>query len=130
LGRSIARANRVGASAQGARHDPKTPIAAARRACLAGRDDSTDRKRIGDWAEGGAHAPPVGPRRHGARLPGPDTAVAGSRGGEVDFAAASRCPLQNDADSRPVEDLPPEVLDVIAVAAEIALQQRHGRHAG
>ena len=87
----------------------------------------------GSWAEGGAYAPPVGPRRDGARLPGPDPAaagaVAGSRGGEVDFAAASRCPLLHDADSRPVEGVAPEVLEVIAVAVEIALQQRHAQQA-
>jgi hypothetical protein len=87
----------------------------------------------GSLAEGGAYAPPVGPRRHGARLPGPDPAaagaVAGSRGGEVDFGAASRCPLLHDADSRPVEGVAPEVLEVIAVAVEIALQQRHAQQA-
>jgi hypothetical protein len=52
-----------------------------------------------------------------------------SRGQELDFAGASRCPPAHEADSKPVEGLPPEVLDVIAVAAEIALQQRHMRHA-
>jgi len=49
-------------------------------------------------------------------------------GGELDFAGASRCPLAREADSKPVEGIPPEVLEVIAVAAEIALQQRHQRH--
>ncbi len=63
----------------------------------------------------------------------PELAAAGSGvgsgGGELDFAGASRCPSANEANGKPVDGLPPEVLDVIAVAAEIALQQRHPRQA-
>jgi hypothetical protein len=84
-------------------------------------------------AEGGAQAPPSGPQRHVAPRPAPDLAAAGpgvgSGGGELDFAGASRCPPAHEADSKPVEGLPPEVLEVIAIAAEIALQHRHVRRA-
>jgi hypothetical protein len=111
------------AAAAGEDRDPATPAGGA----------APSGQPSGFSAEGGAHAPPIDPQRHGAPLPGPDPAaagtVAGSGGGKVDFAAASRCPLVHEADSKPVEGLPAEVLDVIAVAAEIALQQRHARHA-
>jgi hypothetical protein len=90
-------------------------------------------QRPGVSGEGGAQAPPSGPQRHLAPLPAPDLAAAvpgvGSGGGELDFADASRFPPTHEANSKPVEGLPPEVLEVIAVAAEIALQQRRGRHA-
>lgn len=84
-------------------------------------------------AEGGAQASPGDPRRHVAPLPAPNLAAAGSGvgsgGGELDFDGASRCPPAHEADSKPVDGLPPEVLEMIAVAAEIALQHRHVRHA-
>ena len=87
-----------------------------------------------------ASPPREAPKRHPATpgatwhgFPAPNLAAAGSGvgsgGGELDFDGASRCPPAHEADSKPVDGLPPEVLEVIAVAAEIALQHRHVRHA-
>ena len=90
-------------------------------------------QRPGVSGEGGAQAPPSGPQRHVAPLPAPNLAAAVPRvrsgGGELDFTDASRFPPTHEADSKPVDGLPPEVLEVIAVAAEIALQHCHVRHA-
>lgn len=87
----------------------------------------------GIYAEGDAQAPPSGPQARAAPLSATELAAArprvGSGGGELDFARASRCPSANEANGKPVGGLPPEVLDVIAVAAEIALRQRHPRQA-
>jgi hypothetical protein len=121
---------RSGTAAEGHRSRGRARFAEAVRTAATAAGNLAPATPAGCTAPSGQ---PSGPRRHGARLPGPDPAaagaVAGSRGGEVDFAAASRCPLLHDADSRPVEGVAPEVLEVIAVAVEIALQQRHAQQA-
>lgn len=75
-------------------------------------------------------------RREEARAPArdsgdghtsPDTALGIGAG--LDFSAGSRCPRPDGTDDTPTEALPPEVLDVIAVAAEIALQRRRASRA-
>jgi hypothetical protein len=48
---------------------------------------------------------------------------------ELDFPARSRCPRPHAIDGAPPEALPPELLDVIAVAVEIAIQRHRAGNA-
>jgi len=93
-----------------------------------GRPLPIPRSGSGSEAEGGVPAPLRRPQRRvaaseaedGGALPASRPAAVNSA--ELDFPAGSRCPPPHAIDGAPPEALPPELLDVIAVAIEIAIQ--------
>jgi hypothetical protein len=89
----------------------------------------------GSEAEGGVPSPPRRPQRRvaasesedGGALPASRPAAVNAA--ELDFPAGPRCPPPHAIDGAPPEAIPPEVLDVIAVAIEIAIQRHRAGNA-